>query len=178
MPKATASLSSSARTSIKRRKKPTDENKLPGAQGSPVTSVQEGKTRSRKKITVLNQQLQAPMTSFAPRPVDPNMGKHAELMKKGLNLLACQVDAFQAKVEALVHDFQDLRDALEVGEQQFEALESDYNMALDVIREEKDTSRKQYVSLKNAELTIERLTSALPSDYDGSAFFACSQAIC
>ncbi|KAJ2920143.1 hypothetical protein MD484_g311, partial [Candolleomyces efflorescens] len=104
-------------------------------------------------------------------PADPNS---PEL--KGLNRLIHQVDCFQAKVEALVSDFEGVREALEEAERQFEGLEMDYRLACEAVMEEKLTSHSYHGQLKNAEVEIEHLRMALPEDYNGPAIGGFSQA--
>jgi chromosome segregation ATPase len=99
-------------------------------------------------------------------------------MNKGLHRLAHQVGKYQEKVQALKGDFEELCEALEDAEHRFEALETDYGVALDAVEVEKETARYYYRHLRNAELEIRHLRMALPDDYNGPAVGGWSQAKC
>ncbi|RXW18047.1 hypothetical protein EST38_g7803 [Candolleomyces aberdarensis] len=181
MPKANTPTHSPARTRVKRRPKATDENSRLGRTLPDISERKEAKHVRREKLIILtpnisNEQLQSPPTSFTPGVQDPILEKHAELMKNGLNRLVHQVDKFQQKVQDLVQDFQDLRDALEEGEQRFDALEDDLNLAWEAVAEEKETARQYYGQLKNAERQVELLAMELSESYESAAFTGISQA--
>ncbi|KAJ2921661.1 hypothetical protein H1R20_g15432, partial [Candolleomyces eurysporus] len=181
MPKAHTHTPSSARTHVKRRPKATDENSHPVWTPPVISERKEAEHVRREKLIIFapnisNKQFQAPPTSFTPRVQDPASEKHAELMKQGLNRLVYQVNKFQQKVQDLVQDFEDLRDALEDGEQRFDALEADLDLAWEVVAEEKETARQYYGRWKNAERQVELLAMELPEDHNSAAFSGMSQA--